>query len=364
MTRHQLRFFAAGILVGLRLTAAPPAVAVQTARPTHQALDWYVAGDGALLPIRTAEDWAARRAAVLANVQAVMGSLPPAEARAPLAPQVLEEAVDGAIRRRKIAFHTDSDSATVRAWLLMPAGATTVKRPAVLCLHQTIEAGKDEPAGLAGKESLHYARHLAERGFITLAPDYPSLGEYQYDFAADDYQSGSMKAIYDNVRAVDYLASLPEVDGERIGAIGHSLGGHNAIFTAVFEPRLKAVVSCCGFTAFHRYYGGKLEGWSGPRYMPLIRERYACDPDEMPFDFAELIAALAPRPFLAVAPLHDDNFDVAGVRQAMAAARPIYELLRAGERLQAVYPDAGHDFPPAAREQAYAFLEQWLGLGR
>src|SRR5690606_29056413 len=114
----------------------------------------------------------------------------------------------------------------------------------------------------------------------------PSLGEYQYDFEADDYASGSMKAIYDNMRAIDYLQSLPGVDGERIGAIGHSLGGHNAIFTAVFEPRIKAVVSSCGFTSFGKYYGGDLTGWSGPRYMPLIAQRYGCDPDHMPFDFA------------------------------------------------------------------------------
>ena len=52
------------------------------------------------------------------------------------------------------------------------------------------------------------------------------------------YASTTMKAIRDNRRAVDVLQSLPFVDGARLGCIGHSRGGHNAIFTAVFEPRL------------------------------------------------------------------------------------------------------------------------------
>jgi len=201
---------------------------------------------------------------------------------------------------------------------------------------------------------------LAERGYVTLAPDYPSLGEYEYNFESDDYASGSMKAIYDNMRAIDFLQSCNEVDPERIGVIGHSLGGHNAIFTAVFEPRIKAVVSSCGFTRFHKYSGGDLKGWSGSRYMPRVAERYGNDPDRMPFDFPELLAALAPRPMLAVAPLEDDNFEVSGVRDSIEAAVPVYRLFDAEAKLQAIYPPAGHDFPADARCQAYEFLDATL----
>ena len=73
--------------------------------------------------------------------------------------------------------------------------------------------------------------------------------------------SGSMKAIWNNLCAVDLLQSLPQVDGERIGCIGHSLGGHNAMFLGVFDERVKAVVSSCGWTPFHDYYGGKIAGF-------------------------------------------------------------------------------------------------------
>jgi len=56
----------------------------------------------------------------------------------------------------------------------------------------------------------------------------------------------------------------------------------------------------------------------------------------MPFDFPELLAALAPRALFVNAPLHDSNFDVDGVRECVAAYH--------GKHLEAVYPDAEHDF--------------------
>jgi dienelactone hydrolase len=169
-----------------------------------------------------------------------------------------------------------------------------------------------------------------------------------------------MKAIWDNMRAVDLLQSLPEVDPGRIGVIGHSLGGHNSIFTAVFDERLKAVVSSCGFTSFPRYYGGNLAGWSHKGYMPRIRSVYGLDPKKMPFDFPELIASLAPRAFFTNSPTRDANFDVDGVKDCVRAAKNIYELLGLADRLKAVHPDAEHDFPPKERSEAYEFLDRVL----
>jgi dienelactone hydrolase len=211
---------------------------------------------------------------------------------------------------------------------------------------------------------MHYALELTLRGYVTLAPDYPSLGEYAYDFDADDYDSGSMKAIYDNIRAVDLLQSLPDVDHQRIGCIGHSLGGHNALFTAVFDERIKAVVTSCGFTSFHKYKGGDLHGWSGPRYMPRVATQYGFSPERMPFDFPEVLAAIAPRAVFLVAPIDDDNFLVDGVRDVVEAARPVYSLLGQPRKLQEMYPDCGHDFPLAARKRAYSFFARELLTGR
>ena len=57
-----------------------------------------------------------------------------------------------------------------------------------------------------------------------------------------------MKGIWNHMRCVDLLVSRDDVDAEKIGTIGHSLGGHNAIFLGVFDRRVKVVVSSCGWT--------------------------------------------------------------------------------------------------------------------
>ena len=162
------------------------------------------------------------------------------------------------------------------------------------------------------------------------------------------------------MRAVDYLQSLPEVDGDRIGVIGHSLGGHNAMFTAAFDERLKVVVSSCGFCSFAKYYGGNLKGWTSDRYMPRIAGEYGNDPKKMPFEFADVVTSFAPRAFMAVAPVRDNNFDVQGVKDVIAAAEPAYKALGKPENLKAIYPDAAHDFPEEGRKAAYEFIDKHL----
>jgi len=327
----------------------------------HQDLSYYLDGQGKRHAVKTPADWKVRKQHILGNMQTVMGKLPQPKKPVPLNVKILEEVKVGNLTRKKIAYHTDSTDRTVLAYLFLPKPSSK-KLPAVLCLHQTTGIGKGEPAGMGGKPELHYALHLAKRGYVTLAPDYPSFGDYKYDFpASHGYISGTMKAIYDNIRAVDLLQSLEQVDANRIGCIGHSLGGHNTMFTAAFEPRIKVMVSNCGFTRFHKYYGGKLKGWTSTRYMPLINNKYENNADKVPFDFTEIVASFAPRPFLASSPLRDSNFEVSGVRDVISITKPIYALYGKEQNLQANYPDCQHSFPPDVRKVAYEFLDLHLG---
>jgi predicted dienelactone hydrolase len=250
------------------------------------------------------------------------------------------------------------------AYLFLPAGRADRKLPAVLCLHPTErKLGKGVPAGLGGKPDRHYAVHLAERGYVTLAPDYVGSGDSTFDPYEHGYASATMKGIWNHQRCVDLLQSLPQVDAERIGVLGHSLGGHNSLFVAAFDERIKCVVSNCGFNSFPHYMKGNLKGWSHEGYMPRIRTHYDCDPKKMPFDFTEVVAALAPRPFLASAPLRDHNFAVEGVKECIAAAQPVYKLLDAEDKLQSNYPDCDHNFPDDVRRVAYESLDKHLQAG-
>lgn len=316
--------------------------------------------EGALVPVRSPADWAVRRAHILGNMQKVMGPLPGSGRRVPLDVELLEEIDEGAYVRRKITYASEPRD-RVPAWLLVPKGEQPRKAwPAALCLHQTVQIGKDEPVGLGGRATLRYAKELAERGYVVLAPDYPNFGEHEVNPYDLGYASATMKAIWDNMRGVDLLLAMACVDPDRVAVIGHSLGGHNAIFTAVFDDRIAAIVTSSGFNSFRHYYEGDLTGWSHKGYMPRIASEFDRDPARMPFDFPELVGALAPRAFFTNSPLHDDNFAVEGVRACIESATPIYDLLGASGRLVAFYPDAPHEFPDGARRRAYSFLDEML----
>ena len=313
-------------------------------------------------PISTALDMGARRRQIQRQMEVVMGPLPSSERRVPLDVKIESmEAVDKYTRIKLTYVPEPGDR--VPAWLLVPHN---LKRPApgMLCLHPThFELGKDQLLGLGGKVSRFYAHELAERGMVCLVPDYPGFGAYKYDFAVQGghYVSGTMKAIWNNVRGLDLLESLPCVERDAIGCLGHSLGGHNSLYTAAFDVRIRAVMSSCGFNAFEDYYGGNLKGWTSDRYMPRIQTQYNNDPKRMPFDFPEVLAAIAPRPLFVNAPLKDANFAVAGVRKCQTAVEPIYKLLGRADAVTFVYPDAEHDFPDEVREQTYAWFDQRLG---
>ncbi len=326
----------------------------------HRRLVTYLDASGKARPIQNRDDWARRREQIVAGMQEAMGKLPSRENLPPLDVQVLETAPGKGFTRLKISFVAEAGD-RIPAHLFLPDAAKTKPAPAMLALHQTTGIGKDEPAGLGGLPNLHYGLELAQRGYVVLAPDYPSFGDYKYDFKDRRYVSGTMKGIFNHMRCVDLLQSRSEVARERIGVIGHSLGGHNAMFVAAFDERLKAVVSSCGWTPFHDYYEGKIAGWTSDRYMPRLRDEYGLDPNRVPFDFCEVVASFAPRGFFSNSPVADGNFAVEGVKKGIAAALPIYKLYGHPERLQVRYPDCGHDFPPEVREEAYQFLDKLLG---
>jgi pimeloyl-ACP methyl ester carboxylesterase len=224
--------------------------------------------------------------------------------------------------------------------------------------------------GQSHLENRAVARELAERGYVVLAPDYPSFGDQSaHDFDRDGFESGTMLGIWNHIRCVDLLSEMEEVDPERIGVIGHSLGGHNALFVAAFDHRLKVVISSCGWTPFDYYdigeeagkrYGGKLGPWAQDRYMPKIKE-YIPD-KKLPFDFPEIIALVAPRPFFSNSPMDDSNFDVEGVKAGISLVEPVYRFLGFPDNIQVRYPEAGHDFPSETRKAAYGFLDKHFGF--
>jgi hypothetical protein len=163
----------------------------------------YVERDGKTAPVKTLDDWKQRRAHIVANMQRVMGPLPADSKKVPLEMKVEAEETLGQVVRQKITFAVEKDD-RLTAYLLLPK-VSKGKLPAMLCLHQTTNIGKGEPAGVGGLKNLHYALELAERGIVTLAPDYPNFGDYKLDVYAKGYVSATMKGIWNHLRAVAVL---------------------------------------------------------------------------------------------------------------------------------------------------------------
>ncbi|MDB5385824.1 MAG: Alpha/beta hydrolase family protein [Planctomycetaceae bacterium] len=320
------------------------------------------------LPVKSVADWQLRRAEILKGMQAVMGKLPGEEKKCPLDVKIEEEVDRGTYVRRLISYASEPGS-RVPAYLCIPKAVLNSKdkrAAGVLCLHGTDNVvGHGVVVGVGGRPNRQYASELAERGYVTLAPNYPLLAKYQPDIKALGWESGTLKAVWDNMRGLDLLDSLPYVKPGKYGSIGHSLGGHNSVYTAVFDDRIQAVVTSCGLDSYLDYYGGDEKnwfpekGWTQTRYIPKLRD-YRGRLAEIPFDFHEMIGALAPRNVLIIAPLKDSNFRHESVDHIATAARAVYTLYGKPENLRVEHPDCEHDFPNEMRELGYKLFDQVL----
>jgi acetyl esterase/lipase len=334
-----------------------------------QSLLQYRNQAGQSVTVKTPSDWARKRLQILDSMQAAMGKLPDREKNNPSV-TVLDSTVENSFTRFKINLLV-TDNESVSAYLYIPnAGKRQKKFPAMLALHETDMLGKGSVDGQGKNKNLAYARELAARGYVVIAPDYPSFGDNSdYNFKTDRYQSGTMKGVFNHIRCVDFLTAHKNVDPKRIGVIGHSLGGHNALVVGAFDQRLKVVVSSCGWTLFDFYnigekaskaYGGRLGPWAQERYMPLLREKYQLQDQRIPFDFDAVIAAIAPRAVFSNSPVNDTNFDYKGIEKGIQAVSDIYKLLGVPEHLQVRYPQSNHDFPAEVRFEAYNYIDKVL----
>lgn len=330
----------------------------------------YLDENGTLKKVRSAGDWRKKRDQILSRMQQAMGSLPDTSGLGVPQVQVVSQEDRKGYTLLNIRYLAAPEE-WVPAFLYIPLkSAKDERHPAMLVLHSTGNLGKAIVDGQGAKENRGYAKELAERGYVVIAPDYPSFGDLKdYNFATDRYESGTMKGIFNHLRAVDLLVARDDVDPDRVGVIGHSLGGHNAIFVGSLDERIRVVVSSCGWTLFDHYdigeagtktYGGKLGPWAQDRYMPYFRQRYNLDPSRVPFDFDEAIAAIAPRAFYSNSPINDHNFNIDGVKKGIARVAGVYQFLGVEPRLQVAYPDAEHDFPYETRMKAYAFINRML----
>ncbi|AHF92905.1 acetyl xylan esterase [Opitutaceae bacterium TAV5] len=159
--------------------------------------------------------------------------------------------------------------------------------------------------------------------------------------------TGLGRLVHDTSRAVDLLLAQPGIDSARVLATGHSLGGKMAFFTGALDERIGAVIG----SDFGLPW--RSTNWHEPWYLG---DRVPAD-DHGPA-LHEVLALLAPRPFFLVAGETDNRESW----QYLEAARPVYALSGAGERIGCIDHSSGHAPPVAALEVAYAWLGEIFGL--
>jgi dienelactone hydrolase len=336
---------------------------------------------------RSLEAWRKERALYERAYVELVGPWP--SRRPPLAPKVLEEHRAAKWTRYKVSFASLPSAAphatTIRAWLFVPTERPG-RLPAIVALHQTVSQGKDEPAGIRPTQPwLAFATYYADRGYVTLAPDMIGFGERTtggYERAGSEWPDarpildahrgmtllGLM--LFDVSRCVDYLAARPEVAPDRIGAIGHSLGGILVNGVLPLEPRLKVGVASCGYGLFRG--DGQFPGrWaaSNSAYLPRLA-LYRDHPEELPLDFHHILALAAPRPHLIQTAMGDTIWTKPAVAQdpfVIAELRRIRALYggRAVEDLVAIAPfggatDRDHGWYPETQKAADALFDRVL----
>ena len=306
--------------------------------------------------ITTCDGWESQRKQVRDEWLKFLGPMP--EPRPAVKLETLKTESLGGVERQLVRYEGEP-RLFVEGYLLRPTATDKgdATRAAIVALHQTTNASIDEVAGVNGPESMQIGLRLAKRGFVVFCPRcflWQSTKDYNDAVAKHRERHpqslGMAKMLYDAMRGVDVLASLPDVDGKHIGAVGHSLGAKETLYLAAFDERIKAAVASEGGTGF------RSTNWDAPRYLgPAIRD------ENFALNHHQLLALIAPRPFLI---LGGESGVGAGDGDRswplLEAALPAWRLYGEPTRLGLLNHRQGHSISPESFERMAEWLATYL----
>lgn len=247
--------------------------------------------------------------------------------------------------------------------LYFPAAAAAGrKRPAVIWLH-----GYSYPLGYMWvyRRDLHPILALVQAGYAVLAFDQCGFGSRQVElgpFYDRHPQWSQLGRLIDDTRAaIDALEKEPDIDATRISLFGYTLGGAVALHTAALDPRVRSVVSVAGFTPMRsdtadRPTGGLARLSVERPVVPRLGLFIGCE-SRVPYDYDDLLAAIAPRPVLIVQPTMDRDATPTDVRAAVEHARAAYTAAGAADQLGLDEPVDYQRLPTATQSRAIAWLQ-------
>ncbi|OHB80663.1 MAG: hypothetical protein A2V98_00090 [Planctomycetes bacterium RBG_16_64_12] len=324
--------------------------------------------DDLLEGVETLDDWRRHRQVLKTRfLELIRDDQKPA--KPPLELEVHESVVvDGVYTRRLVSYNVEADE-RAHAYLGVPLELEG-KAPAVVALHGTFPQGKERAAGLVDDPDKAYLDHLCRRGYVVIAPDHFVAGhrippEGPYDTTRFHQKHPEWTAVgkftYEHSIAIDVLQSLAEVDPERIGALGHSLGGHGTIFLAAYDERVKAAACNCGASFFR--HNPSVEAWARDHwyvYFKHIRPG-RLEGNLPPIDFHEIIALIAPRAFLDLSG-SNDGIPLTQRQRILMLMRvmDVYELEKAPQNFAFYVHGRGHSVAHESRQLIYAWMDTHL----
>lgn len=260
----------------------------------------------------------------------------------PFRAKVVDSEDKGTYALEEVVFHS-TPTRRIRAMLTRPK-APSGKRAAVVCIHGHGGNRRTPYDPAKAKQYKRFGSVLAERGVVTISTD---VGQHEV------YEKGRLlmgERLWDVMRCVDYVASLPIVDTTRIGCAGLSLGGEMAMWLGGMDTRIAATVSAGFLTVMDQMEQNHCMCWK----FPGLRERV---------DYADIYALTAPRPLQCQNGLKEGKtqFYVPIARKALAEIKPIYEDLGKPENVALHVHPGGHEIDLPA---LLAFFEKHLHITR
>jgi hypothetical protein len=347
-----LRILAAwSLMTGLALGAPPPARGQEGARPgapgppgRSGALRYRTLDDRFVVRHPASlEEWRVRAAYLREHILASAGLLPLPE-RTPLDPQIFDERKHEDYTVSKVYFES-RPGFFVTGNLYKPMGAGPF--PAVLSPHGHWAYGRlenSESASVPGR-----AINLARQGFVVLTYDmigFNDSGQLSHSFGGPRESLWGLTLaglqIWNGIRSLDFLESLPEVDRGRIACTGASGGGTQTFLIAAVDDRVR-VAAPVNMISLHMQGGCLCENPPGLR---------------LDTDNVELAATIAPRPLLMVSATGDWTSET--MQLEYPGMRRFYALFEAEDRVHAVQMQAEHNYNRQSREAVYAWMARWL----
>ena len=294
----------------------------------------------------------------------------------PLHEKVLKtEELEGGIRREKISYEADPEGEdlpglrTATAYLLLPAGASRDKPAPGICVwHQHNGAwhlGASEPASLAGLPMHHTGLALAKEGYVVLCPDAFGFGEREQGYklkggALERYlflrytvagKCLAWKHILDMRRAVDYLVSRPEVNADKLGCYGHSMGSTHTWLVGPWEPRLKALVGNCCLPTYAAIHNEQMLHCF-PNFVPGLHQ-FGDTPD--------IAALIAPRALHLNLGETDSGSPIEFARRGIETIHQAYQSMHAEDKFTSfIEENTGHVLSDEMWRRVKAHFEKYL----